>query len=135
MGLGILSRGLAAGYARFALGFAGPSRLSTRVRELLEDQRNELVVSTASAWEIATKFRLGKLPEATKVALDYLAVTKTLGVRHLNITARHALTAGSFRVEHRDPFDRMLAAQSLHEGIELVSRDECFALFPVRVLW
>jgi len=111
------------------------SRLSVRVRDLLEDQKNELLVSTASTWEIATKFRLGKLPEARNVATNYWAVTKALGVRHLDISVRHALTAGSFRVDHGDPFDRMLAAQSLHEGVELVSKDECFVLFPIRVLW
>lgn len=110
-------------------------RLSIRVLDLLEDQKNELLVSTASAWEIATKFRLGKLPEAEKVATNYLAVTKALGVRHLEINARHALTAGAFQVEHRDPFDRLLAAQSLIEGVELLSKDECFALFPVRAIW
>ena len=112
-----------------------PFRLSERVRILLEDPHQELLVSAASAWEISTKFRIGKLPEAENVARDYLGVTKTLGVRHLDISPRHSLTAGSFRIDHGDPFDRIIAAQSLHEGVELVSHDECFARFPVRVLW
>lgn len=112
-----------------------PVHLSDRVRALVKDQNNELVVSSATAWEISTKFRLGKLPLAEEVARDYLGVTKKLGVRHLDITTHHALTAGNFSVAHKDPFDRMLAAQSLIENIGLVSQDPCLSLFPIRLIW
>ena len=112
-----------------------PSALSERARVLVKDRNNEVLVSAATAWEIATKFRLGKLPEASEVANNYLEVTKTFGAQHLPITPLHSLTAGGFRSDHRDPFDRMIAAQALHENLAVVSADAALRSFPITVVW
>lgn len=112
-----------------------PSELSDRARALIKDRRNEVLLSSATAWEIATKFRLGKLPEAVEVATNYLEVTRTFGADHLAITPMHSLTAGGFRSEHRDPFDRMIAAQALHESLAVVSKDNAMRSFPITVIW
>lgn len=112
-----------------------PSELSDRVRSLVKDRRNDVFVSSATAWEIATKYRLGKLPEAADVAINYLEVTKTFGAQHLAITPLHSLTAGGFRADHRDPFDRMIAAQALHESLVVVSKDAAMQNFPITIIW
>lgn len=112
-----------------------PDLLSPRARKILKDRRNAIFVSAASAWEIATKFRLGKLSEAEAVATNYLEVTRILGVEHLALTPVHALTAGTFQHPHRDPFDRMLAAQSLHESLTLLSKDDALHQFPIPIVW
>ena len=112
-----------------------PHKLSVTARRWVSERSNELLVSSVSAWEIATKYRLGKLTEATEVALNYLEVTEKLGVVHLAITPHHCLRAGAFPVAHKDPFDRMLAAQSLLENLPILSQDPAFALFPVDVIW
>jgi PIN domain nuclease of toxin-antitoxin system len=83
-------------------------------------------VSAASAWEITTKARIGKLPGALVVAADVSAAIHSQSFLRLDMTVAHAQRAGSMVWAHRDPFDRMLAAQALLEGLELVSSDEVF---------
>ena len=112
-----------------------PERLSERVRDLVRDRRTTVLVSAASAWEIATKHRLGKLPDAGDVVGGYGDHLRRLGVDELPVTSAHALTAGSFAIAHRDPFDRVLAAQALHEGVSLATSDPAFAVFPCTVVW
>lgn len=112
-----------------------PDRLSQRAREAMEDPVNTLFVSSASAWEISTKHRLGRLPEASVLVSGYEEHLERLGAVELPITASHALLAGGLDGVHRDPFDRMLAAQAVIEGIPLVSKDAAFQLFPVRIWW
>ena len=95
-------------------------------------------MSSASAWEIATKHRLGKLPGADVLLASYANQIERLGAVDLAVTSAHALVAGSFDVEHRDPFDRMIAAQAAVEGLDIVSSDPAFAgfdRFGVRVMW
>jgi PIN domain nuclease of toxin-antitoxin system len=112
-----------------------PNRLPPRVAGLVRDPSNVLYVSAASAWEIATKYRIGKLPGAAAVVAGYAAHLATLRADELPIRASHALRAGSFAAEHRDPFDRVLAAQSLLEGIPLVTDDPAFSAFGVDTRW
>ncbi len=112
-----------------------PKRLFRSVRALLEDTATSVLVSSASAWEIATKHRLGKLPEAGEILQDYEGHLATFLAEDLCVTARHALTAGGFPSPHRDPFDRLLAAQALLEGVPLVTTDPAFRGFPVSRLW
>ena len=114
---------------------ASPDELSERVRGLVLDRANTLVVSSASAWEIATKHRLGRLPTAEVLLSAFADHLGELGADELPISIRHALAAGAFASPHRDPFDRMLATQTLLEGSPLVSRDAIFSEFPVDVLW
>lgn len=110
-------------------------RLSARVRELVADDRHEILVSAASAWEIATKYRLGKLAMAEQLLAGYGSLIEEEGFRHLDVGHRHALRAGTYPVAHGDPFDRMLAAQAEIENVQLVSCDPAFSAFPVQVVW
>ncbi|MBI4278425.1 MAG: type II toxin-antitoxin system VapC family toxin [Armatimonadetes bacterium] len=112
-----------------------PEKLSPRARGLIEDLKTTVLVSSASAWEIATKHRLGRLPEAETVVHGYQNHLAALRATELAITGEHALRAGSMRDPHRDPFDRMLAAQALIEGVHLVTSDPAFSAFPVKTIW
>lgn len=113
----------------------GDRRLSLKARRAIANQSNTILVSAASAWEITTKARLGKLPGATDVAADVAACVDTQGFLPLDITLRHAQRAGRLPGEHRDPFDRMLIAQSQMEDVALVSDDDMFDVFGVRRFW
>ncbi len=112
-----------------------PDKLSKRVRELLLDRSNTVLVSAASAWEIATKHRLGKLDEAGDVVDNYADHLYRLDAGEVQISSAHALTAGGFDVAHGDPFDRVIAAQSLLLGVPVASKDEALDLFPCRRIW
>ena len=109
--------------------------LSVRARQLIQSQRNEIFVSAASAWEIATKYRLGKLPKAQALVDDFVPAIQSAGYVTLPISLEHALRAGHFAFEHKDPFDRMLAAQALHEDLALISNDQQLDAFRVRREW
>ncbi|WP_439565071.1 type II toxin-antitoxin system VapC family toxin [Microcella sp.] len=118
----------------WALG--APDRLPRDVRARLEDAREHLVVSAASAFEIATKHRLGRLPEAAALVHGFEQQVDRLGAEVMAIEANHAITAGSLEWAHRDPFDRMLASQAMSEGFELVTADSAFQGVPgLAVLW
>jgi PIN domain nuclease of toxin-antitoxin system len=110
-------------------------RLSTRARQVIADTDNEVFVSAASAWEIAAKQRIGKLDEVPDAADRYGELIDADGFTHLPVTHLHALRAGRWRVDHRDPFDRMLAAQSTQERMPLVTRDRAFEQFEIQTLW
>ncbi len=119
----------------FLWAVADPGQLPAPVRALLEDSDNELLVSAASAWEIATKHRLGKLDGAALLVDNYAQAITGLAATELAVTSAHALKAGSYPQPHRDPFDRMLAAQAEIEGVPLLSRDPALHAFGVEVLW
>lgn len=110
-------------------------RLSTTSRAAITDTDNAIHASAASAWEIATKQRIGKLDGVPQATTRYAELIAANGFRHLAVSHLHALRAGSWRAEHRDPFDRMLAAQSELEGLPLITRDPAFALFGIETLW
>jgi len=110
-------------------------RLSKRAAKAIADEANTVLVSAASAWEIAIKFRLGKLPGAEPAIDQFHELLIADGFEHLAMTAQHALKAGGFEAKHRDPFDRMLAAQALIEGATLVTDDAAMKLFRAKCLW
>jgi PIN domain nuclease of toxin-antitoxin system len=110
-------------------------QLSPRARAAVADPRNEVLVSAASAWEIATKQRLGKLPGAPQASVRFNELVLLDGFVHLAVDHRHTVRAGAFEVEHRDPFDRMLAAQSELERCALVTLDPAFSLFGTETFW
>jgi PIN domain nuclease of toxin-antitoxin system len=112
-----------------------PSSLSREARETIADEGNVILVSAASAWEISTKVRLGKLPGAEKLERDYLDVMEDAGYTLLDIDTESALRAGRLVAEHRDPFDRMLAAQALSQDIPVLSPDPQLDQFGVRRIW
>lgn len=113
----------------------GDERLSKTTRELIGDKSNVVLVSAASAWEIATKVRIGKLPGAVEVAERFVEVVRAQDFGFVSISAEHAQRAGLFPGEHRDPFDRMLIAQAQVEGLALVSNEKLFDQFGVRRVW
>jgi PIN domain nuclease of toxin-antitoxin system len=115
--------------------FFGDRRLSKKASETLKNPENEILVSSASAWEISTKFRLGKLPNASEIIRDFSALLKKGRLEMLAISIEHALEAGSLPGPHRDPFDRMLVAQARLEDIPLVSSDPIFKKYPIKVIW
>jgi PIN domain nuclease of toxin-antitoxin system len=109
--------------------------LSTHARQILELPGHEMIVSAATAWEIATKHRLGKLPAARILAEDFISVVTRSGYTLLPISAEHALRAGQMPGDHKDPFDRMIAAQAIHEDMPLLSNDSQLDTFGVRRQW
>ena len=112
-----------------------PAKLSPRVRGLLLDPSTAVVVSAASAWEIATKFRIGKLPSGGRIIEQW---TDRLAADHfseLQMSAQHALRAGTLPGEHRDPFDRMIAAQSRIEGLPVASVDAALSELGAERMW
>jgi PIN domain nuclease of toxin-antitoxin system len=113
----------------------GDRRLSLKARRAMASESNAILVSAASAWEITTKARLGKLPGAVEVASDVAACVAGQGFLPLDITLLHAQRAGNLPGTHRDPFDRMLVAQSQIEDVALVTDDEAFDAFDVRRFW
>ena len=114
---------------------AGDAQLSTTARSAIEDEGNEVFVSAASAWEVATKHRLGKLPGAGPLAVDFAREVRAQGFAPLPITLEHGQVAGSLAGHHRDPFDRMLVAQAREEKMGLVSIETLFDGFGVTRLW
>jgi PIN domain nuclease of toxin-antitoxin system len=112
-----------------------PSRLGKRARVILHDKSNEVFVSAATPWEIATKVRLGKLSGAEELERDFLHSVESAGYTFLPITAAHALRAGRMPGDHRDPFDRMIAAQALAEDIPILSIDTKLDSFGITRIW
>ena len=114
---------------------ADSERLSAPARTVIADELNDIVVSAASAWEIATKFRIGKLPGCEAVAVDVAGHIAGQGFEELAIGVADAERAGRLPGPHRDPFDRMLAAQALARELPVVSVDPIFDRFGVIRLW
>jgi PIN domain nuclease of toxin-antitoxin system len=113
----------------------GDEALSIPAREAIADETNTILVSAASAMEIATKFRIGKLPQAAMLARDFIAIMADQGFAELPISVHHALLAGQMNIAHKDPFDRLLIAQALTEDLELVSNEAMFDDFAVKRRW
>ena len=114
----------------------GSSNLSNKALEVLYDANTVKYISSVSAFEIMNKFRIGKLAGFEDVASDYFGFVKTLRAEKLPITEEHAHYAGKFEWEHRDPFDRLLAAQAYIEKLTIITSDSAFhTLSWVSVLW
>jgi PIN domain nuclease of toxin-antitoxin system len=112
-----------------------PSVLSPGAQGIIADEANVVLVSAASAWEIATKVRVGKLLGAEKLERDYLEVLEDAGYTQLAIDTESALRVGRLPSEHRDPFDRMIAAQALGLDISVLSPDAKLDQFGIRRIW
>jgi PIN domain nuclease of toxin-antitoxin system len=112
-----------------------PERLSDRARWAIEEPANEVLVSAASAWEIAIKAERGRLRlplPAERYVPDLLA---RHDLRALDVRLAHVLRAGALPVHHRDPFDRLLVAQSQLEDLPIVSPDPAIGRYDVDVIW
>lgn len=100
-----------------------PERVPAATRDQLADRRTELLVSAASALEVATKVRIGKLPSGAHLVDTWADRLRDIVATDLPITSHHCLLAGSLAWAHRDPFDRLLVAQALVDNLVLVSTD------------
>lgn len=114
---------------------AGDEALSIAARTAIADENNDVFVSTASAWEIATKHRIGKLAGAAAIAADLDAAIAEQSFIPLPISVRHGQTAGALPGPHRDPFDRMLIAQAMMDRLVLVSNEQIFDAYGVGRWW
>lgn len=110
-------------------------RLPKDLQALISNPDNEIFLSAASVWEISTKHRLGKLPGVEEIVKAPEAIASALRMTPLAISFAHAKRAGTFEAAHRDPFDRMLAAQSLDIDAALISVDHRIDVFGVRRVW
>ena len=120
----------------FFWALVAPDRLSNAAQSAIEDPASELIVSAVSAWELATKHRIGKLEAAGPIVLTYERQVADLGAQQLSVSTSHALLAGTLDWDHREPFGRLLAAQSMAEGIPLITKDSAFATLPgIHTIW
>lgn len=114
---------------------SGDDQFSDNARAAIVDEDNEKLISAATAWEISTKYRLGKLPEAEELVLDMPGYMANQNFIELPITLEHALRAGSLPGPHTDPFDRMLIAQAIIDDLVLVSNETVFDRYAVQRMW
>lgn len=114
---------------------SGDESLSILAREAIENQQNDVLVSAASAWEISTKYRLGKLPGAAAIVTNIDTTIAQQSFSPLAVTVHHGQVAGSLPGPIRDPFDRMLIAQAMLDNLVIVSNEETFDAYGVTRLW
>lgn len=114
--------------------YSEPARLSQSAGSILEDSNNILLVSAATAWELAIKVVLGKL-DALPLVVDLVGFLQEEGFIELPITIQHATRAGLLPLHHRDPFDRLLVAQAQDAGIPVVSSDRLLDRYDIKRLW
>jgi PIN domain nuclease of toxin-antitoxin system len=112
-----------------------PDRLSQAVQSLLADPATTVLVSAATVWELSLKHHQGKLPELEQAIGDLQGLLQADGFLALPIAMAHGLRAGAYSHPHRDPFDRMLAAQAELERLVLLTADPQLSTFPCRTLW
>ena len=113
----------------------GDDALSLAAQTAVSDPENESFVSAASAWEISTKHKLGRLPEAGRLLPDFDGIVSEHGFAELPVTIRQAGRAGGLPLLHKDPFDRMLIAQALAGSLTIVSNERLFDRYGVSRLW
>lgn len=111
------------------------AKLVASARETIANPDNTIFVSAASAWEIATKFAKGKLPTADAIIPNLTQIVAEEGFVHLPITIDHMVRSAFLPGEHRDPFDRILGAQSLLDDLRLLSIDDKMPELGVEVIW
>ena len=109
-------------------------KLNAECREIVRNPAHRILVSSVSAWEIATKYRIGKLPEARQIVEEYSQILHQSKFIELPITSAHALRAGSLPISHRDPFDRMIMAQAELENLPVITYDAAFQTGLIRVI-
>ena len=112
-----------------------PKALSQKAASLIQDPNITLLISAASAFEIATKVRKGKLPEAIELEARFTDAIEEAGYSMLPINASTALRAARLAGDHRDPFDRLIAAHSIELDIPIISADRQLDLFGIRRIW
>ena len=114
---------------------ADDPKLSRKARSVLSSLETEVFVSAASAWELSTKVRIGKLPGLERFAAEFPTRIRALGFSDLAIQVEHAQRAGLLPGSHRDPFDRMLIAQAQAENMPIISNERAFDAYHIRRIW
>jgi PIN domain nuclease of toxin-antitoxin system len=114
---------------------ADDRRLSTRARDLFQSPENEVYLSAASAWEIATKYALGRLPLPEPAERFVPAMRELHGIDALPIDEESALQTTRLPPLHHDPFDRLLVCQAIVHGMTLLTPDEAIGQYPARIVW
>lgn len=112
-----------------------PERLPPKVRDMISDPDTEVFVSAVSAYEMSLKHHRGRWPEVAKLVSGFEEVIAAEGFELLPLTGRHAIRAGAYGREHRDPFDRMLAAQAVEEGLAVVTGDSALEQMGAEMVW
>ena len=115
--------------------WVSPEKLSQEAVRIIRNPANRRLVSVVTAFEIATKFKIGKLAVEPSLVHSYHDHLARFRAEELPLLSRHGLAAGMYSSAHRDPFDRLLAAQGELEGLPLITKDACFHDFPVQTLW
>jgi len=115
--------------------WSGSDRLSVAAREAMADPANVVFVSSLCAWEIASKVRIGKLPEMVDHISRYGALIDAAGFTNLPLGHEQALLAARLPGDHRDPIDRLIAAQAIEDDLTVVTKDAEFAGFGCKVMW
>ncbi len=113
----------------------GNPSLPESIRRLVVDKRNTVVVSAASAWEVATKVRLGRLPAASDITRNFQEYLTQSGFESLPVSTAHGIRAGLLPGPQLDPFDRMLIAQAQAENLTIVSNELSFDGYGIRRAW
>ena len=113
----------------------GDEALSAPAQTAIADRSNDSFVSAASAWEITTKYRIGKLPQAAFLVADVAGIAAGQGFTELPISMRHGQIAGSLPGIHKDPFDRILVAQAIAEDMAIISIDAVLGAYGIVRLW
>ena len=109
-------------------------KLTPECQDIIRNPDNRILVSSVSAWEIATKYRIGKLPEAKQIVEEYSQILHRAKFVELVVTSAHALRAGSLPIAHRDPFDRMIMAQAELENLPIITYDAAFQTGLIQVI-
>lgn len=112
-----------------------PQRLSQQAATLLLDTNTRPVVSSASLWELGLKQQAGKSPEVGRILARLEHSLAVMGAEELRISHKHALKAAELPLHHKDPFDRMLIAQAILEGVPLISSDRFFRRYQILTVW
>lgn len=110
-------------------------KLPAKARAAIAASDNLVCVSAASAWEVATKNRLGKWPDVARIVDEFPDLLRRSRFAPLSVSVTHARLAGTLAGAHKDPFDRMLIAQSKQENAAIVSADRVFPQFGVETIW
>jgi PIN domain nuclease of toxin-antitoxin system len=114
--------------------YADP-RLTPRHLDMLREKETELYVSAVSAFEVANKARIKKLPDANIIVTSFVNLVTDFSIRELPLRFEHARLAGELTAAHKDPFDRCIAAQAIVENMDVMTADSAIKDFGARVVW
>lgn len=112
-----------------------PGNLSKKVLDVLENKKNDIILSVASVWEMQIKIQLGKLKLSYPLRDLILKQQNSNDIQILPVSLEHVLALDSLPAPHRDPFDRLLIIQAMQEKLLLVSKDKIFQQYPVKLYW